>query len=155
MNQGVRFRPVPTTSSLIVLFAVLASPLARASLGDEVGSIDRDRAALQGVTQVTAGPTYETHEIAHPGGNVRQYVAGGRVFAVSWDGVGTPDLRQLLGTYHARYASLVRPQPGNHHVVAVNADGLSIAVARVLRSNHGRVVLTNLVPSAVAADSLR
>jgi Protein of unknown function (DUF2844) len=155
MNDGVTVRPVRATTVLSVLFALLASPLACASLGDEVGSIDRDRAVLQGVTQVTASQAYETHEIAHPGGNVRQYVAGGRVFAVSWDGVGTPDLRQLLGTYHARYAALVRPQPGSHHVVAVNADGLSIAVARVLRSNRGRVVLTNLVPSAVAADSLR
>ncbi len=153
MNVRHRTRCIP--GAALALIAAAASPSAGASLGDEVGSIDRDRAALQGVTQVTAGAGYETHEIAHPGGSVRQYVAGGRVFAVSWEGATTPDLTRLLGTYHTRYAALVRPQPGNHHVVAVNADGLSIAVERVLRASRGRVVLTTLVPSAVAAAGVR
>ena len=155
MTVRAKTRSAPGAGAALALLALAASPLARASLGDDVSSVDRDRASLQGVTQVTAGSGYETHEIAHPGGSVRQYVAGGRVFAVSWDGVATPDLARLLGAYHSHYPALVRPQPGNHHVVAVNADGLSIAVERVLRASRGRVVLTTLVPSAVSAATLR
>lgn len=148
-----RGRPVGL-SALLGLLATLTASLAQASLGNEVASIEHDRLSLNGVTEVTAEAKFERHEIAYAGGHVRQYVTGGRVFAVAWDGTAAPDLKLLLGDYHARYLSMVRPQPGAHHVVNVSGDGLTISVQTILRSHRGQVVVTALVPPGAPVASL-
>ena len=153
---AVRFRTAARAlAPLAAAVALAAAPPALASLGDEVASVERDRAVLNGVTQVSAGDGYEVHEIAHASGSVRQYVAGGRVFAVTWEGSAVPDLALLLGDYHPRYASLIVPQPGNHHVVSVAANGLSVHTQTILRSHRGQVVATSIAPPKTVFASLR
>jgi len=135
--------------------AVAAPAASRAALGDDVHSIERDRAAFSGTLSVRPELTYEVHEITTPTGRVREYLAAGRVFAVAWDGHAVPDLGQLLGAHAREFHDLVRPQPGNHHIVSVSNDQLSVSLRQYPRGVEGHVVVQALLPSGVALAALR
>ena len=153
------FREPPATLSRLMIVASLAAGIALpgrafASLGDEVASIERDRVALTGTHTVAPGPAFEVHDLAVPGGHVKEYVAAGRVFAIAWSGASTPDLSQLLGAYHDAYGSLVKPQPGRHHAVAVDSDSLVIRVSKLPRGIEGKVLVPSLAPAGVTIATL-
>ncbi len=80
---------------LILILGFLSIP-AYATLGQHVSSIDGDR-------KFFSHPLYSVHEISDPYTNIREYVANGIVFAVSWTGQIHPDLAQLFGTYYQNY----------------------------------------------------
>ena len=148
-----RLRALAGAACLVAGLSV--SAVSRASLGDDVTSIERDRVAFKGSTKVTPELTYEVHELTTPSGRVREYLAAGRVFAVSWDGHAVPDLGQLLGVHVAEFHDLVKPQPGNHHVVSVSNDKLIVTMRKLPRGMEGHVVVPALVPSGVSLAALR
>ncbi len=126
-----------------------------AALGEDAASVERDRVAMKGTLKVTPQIVYEVHEITAPTGRVREFVASGRVFAVAWDGPAIPDLNQLLGAHVATFHALVKPQPGNHHVVAIRTDGMIISLRKLPRGMEGHVVVPALMPNGVALAALR
>ena len=134
----------------------LALPAASlAALGDDVGSIERDRAAMKGTLRVTPQITYDVHEITLPSGRVREYIAAGHVFAVAWDGHTNPDLTQLLGTHVETFHALVKPQPGNHHVVSIRTNDMIISLRQLPRGMEGHVIVPSLLPAGIAPAALR
>lgn len=145
-----------TRQRIAGLVVLLALPVAaRASLGDDAPSIERDRVAYHGSVVVTPKDAYVMHEITTPTGRVREYLAQGRVFAVAWDGHTVPDLSQLLGVHLETFQGLVKPQPGNHHVVAIDDPQLSVSLHKLPRGFAGRVVVPALLPAGVPLSALR
>ena len=150
---NIRLKDLALTAAMA---CALTAPVAsHAALGDDVQSIERDRSAFSGTLSVRPELTYDVHEITTPTGKVREYLAAGRVFAVAWNGHAVPDLGQLLGVHVREFHDLVRPQPGNHHIVSVGNDQLTVSLRQYPRGVEGHVVMPALVPSGVALAALR
>lgn len=142
---------------LALVLGIIASPsLTYAALGDDVRSIDADRAHLRGALRITTAERYSVHEIAAPSGmTVRQYVApSGRVFAVTWSGPWPPDLRQLLGPYFERFSrAAASPHAARGPLVVDDAD-LVVRFGGRLRAFVGTAYLPDVTPSGVRAEQL-
>src|SRR5437764_1143213 len=93
--------------SPIVAAAALAAATAPAfaALGGDAASVQGDGQHMKSAVRVTAASTFAVHEMSSPAGIVvREFVGtDGKVFALSWHGMGNPDLRRVLGSYYVRY----------------------------------------------------
>jgi len=142
--------------------AVIAWPaLASASLGGSVSSIESDRLHVQGalVRIATNGP-YTVHELQSASGTViREYVSpAGMVFGVAWQGPWMPDLRQLLGSHFAQYASAVREAQRSrrgHGPIVIDAADLVVHVSGHPRAFAGSAYMPSLLPQGVDPQSVR
>jgi uncharacterized protein DUF2844 len=139
---------------------VWATPAA-ATLGGDRSSVESDRVRMQGaLLRIASNGPYTLHEMRSATGIVvRQYLtSAGVVFGVAWQGPWMPDLRQLLGNYFAQYQSAVQPVQQNrrrHGPIAIEQAGLVIRIVGHARSFSGAVSVTSLVPTGVAAQSIR
>src|ERR1700746_4202778 len=108
-------------------FAALSPAPALAALGGDTASVQADRASMKGPLRVTPGIDYSVHEIQTSAGIViREYAsAQGQVFAVSWQGPGIPDLRQMFGSYYREFAQARTEPHYNHHHRAVRTAGVA------------------------------
>ena len=87
---------------VLALFATLLfSAVSIASLGEAEASIEDDCLAVSGMEgppQVREG--YTMHPVIADGVTLREFTTpGGIVFGVAWDGVRTPDLTRILGSF--------------------------------------------------------
>ena len=140
----------------ISFLAALAALPAHAALGGDVASVLRDGAALGASHAVTPFVGYDLHEATRADGTVlREYVdRDGKVFALSWQGPGSPDVRSLLGAHAAHYDA-VRTKFSNHHVVNIDDGGLAVSIVKLPRGWHGQAVLTAAIPAGVTRNELR
>lgn len=139
------------------LAAVCVSAPALAGLGGDAASVEADRASMKGVSHTTRGVDYDVHEIQTPTGTViHEYVsAQGKVFAVSWDGPGLPDLHQLLGGYAARLAQAQTRSPHyNHHHLRIETPDVVMQFDAYLRSRSGRAWVPALIPQNLASKDI-
>ena len=92
---------------LLLLWALLAAPLARAGLGEPQSSIETEGQHLHARHATAQAPQYTLHVLTMADGSrVQQYVgADGRVMAVRWNTLYKPDLSQLLGSSFPAYAT--------------------------------------------------
>src|SRR5690349_21572751 len=95
-----------------LLLALLLGPVAaHATLGEPEASIENVRRATRttraaGIRRGSGATTYTVHELKNAGGVIREYVsASGVVFAVTWTGHRSPDLKTILGGYEGEYRS--------------------------------------------------
>jgi hypothetical protein len=92
------------------------------------------------------------------GATVREYVSGGKVFAVAWQGTARPDLQQLLGPYYTRAMELVRAdklkRPGRHPI-SIHQSDIVFQMGGHQRGFVGRAYVPDMVPSAVRAVEIR
>ncbi|QCP53250.1 DUF2844 domain-containing protein [Trinickia violacea] len=89
---------------------------------------------------------------------VREYVANGAVFGVSWSGPSMPDLTVLFGSYYAplqQGASDYRKANGGLSMVIVNQAGLVAQVGGRAGAFSGHAYLPNALPSGVAASAIQ
>jgi hypothetical protein len=146
-----------------LFFALMATALGSASpvmaaLGGDVSSVEADRAYLKGaLTGFRTVQGYGVHELTTAAGvHVREYVAGGRVFAVSWQGPVIPDLRQVLGTYHATYAqAAAAPHAGGHRHMKIEQPGLVVESNGRMRAFYGRAWDPALLPANFSVADIR
>ena len=139
------------------LVALGATASAMAALGGDVSSVETDRASLKGaLVHFSTVRGYDVHEITTPAGvHVREYLANGRVFAVSWQGPVIPDLRQLLGAYYASYAQgASAPHPGGHRHLRVEQPGLVVESNGRMRAFYGRAWDPALLPPNFSAADI-
>ena len=89
------------------LLAALWSCVASATLGEEESSISAEPQLANASIKQTELGSYRVHEILQPSGTVIREYAGpdGKVFAVTWHGPFSPNLRQTLGSYFDQYAA--------------------------------------------------
>lgn len=143
--------------ALSLLGLGLTSPVS-ASLGADVASVEADRAALGGALSTTPANGFEVREITTQAGvHVREYLtAQGKVFALSWQGPVRPDLRQMLGSYYARYAQAVTaPHAGGHRHLAVEVPGLVVESNGRMRAFYGRAWDPSLLPANFPIGDIR
>jgi hypothetical protein len=93
-------------SLTVFLFAVKSG---NATLGGSVDSIESDRKVLSAVRGgVAVQNDYTVQEIDYGGTAVREYVSSsGVVFAIAWNGIRSPDLTTLLGSYADEYQKVL------------------------------------------------
>ncbi len=137
------------------------APLAHAALGDTAASIGHDRQVMNAEPSTTSMPSYDRHELkTADGAVVREYAtrdaAGGKVFAIGFDGPTMPDMKTVLGAHYDRYMAAAAARRGhNHHVMTFDADGLVVTIVRMPRGFQGEARLPALVPQGVAVEDLR
>jgi hypothetical protein len=143
---------------LILAVSFVCTPAAHAALGGDAASIAADAAQLRGVEQQSMGPSFGMVAITTDNGIlVHEFVDdSGLVFAVNWSGPAVPDLRGLLGSYFASYASVLSglPNPGRQRAIhAITAD-LVVVCGGHLRAYTGLAYLPARVPAGVAPETL-
>ncbi len=134
-----------------------ASP-AMAALGGDVSSVEADRASLKGaLTGFRTVQGYGVHELTTASGvHIREYVAGGKVFAVSWQGPVIPDLRPVLGTYYASFAqAAAAPHAGGHRHLKIEQPGLVVESNGRMRAFYGRAWDPALLPANFSVADIR
>ena len=128
-------------------------------LGGSEASVQADQAHLQASLQSTAGARYTVHELRTPTGVVvREYVAGGTVFAIAWKGPWPPDMNQLLGSYFATYQQVLQAQSGNRPVrrpIHIQLPELVVRANGHPRSFIGHAYLPDLLPQGVKPEEIR
>ena len=129
----------------------LAFP-AWAALGDNVTSVNNDKAHMKGTLRSVATQHYVKHEIQVPSGQVvREFVSpSGSVFGVAWEGPFQPDLQQLLGSYFEPVKQAVTAQQRHGHgPIFVETTGFVFQQGGHARSFHGRAYVPAMVPQGV------
>ncbi len=141
------------------LVAALATPPARAALGEAGASIAADGRALSAVARGTTDRgAFSVHELVRGGTTIREFVSPQDVvFAVAWSGLADPDLGPLLGSYASDYQRAARSAPRVKGKRASRVAGDSVVVERWghMRDRHGRAWVPDLVPQGVNFDEIR
>ncbi len=147
-----------TSASVGIILAILALPLsARATLGEDAASVRADGAQINATPQMNAVASYTQFEMQTPSGTiVREYVSpAGRVFAIAWNGPLLPDLRQLLGSYFARYLSASDSDVVGTGPRAITQPGFVIQAGGHMRAFFGMAFVPELVPAGVDLADIR
>ncbi|MGV2290427.1 DUF2844 domain-containing protein [Trinickia sp. YCB016] len=108
-------------------------------------------------TQAASGYTVDVTTFSD-GLVVREYVASGAVFAVSWSGPSMPNLTELFGSYYGplqQGAADYRKANGGLSVVIVNQAGLVAQVGGRPGAFSGHAYLPNALPAGVAAGAIQ
>lgn len=139
---------------------VAQSCLSFAALGGDVHSVLADQAHFQGSLKTAQLSAYAVHEIHTQTGTViREYLSpAGTVFAVTWQGGWTPDMRQLLGPYFQRYVAAVQQHAdarfGRRPVRIADPDFV-VEMSGHSRSFAGRAYLPAMMPNGVRAEAIQ
>lgn len=141
----------------LVLWGAAAPRTVSAALGDDVATVESDRAHMRSAVHVTRGARYDTHELASPTGTVvREYVSpDGRVFGVAWEGPWPPDLRQVLGRYFDRFTAHAAKRSRGRGPLVVDEPDFVVVWSGHPRAFHGRAYLRSLLPAGVDAADVR
>jgi len=90
------------------------------------------------------------------GTSVREYVAGGVVFAVAWNGPFLPNLRDLLGRHFATLTDATARQPkGGHGPVRIAQPDVTIESTGHMRAYSGRAWVGSLLPAGFNIDAIQ
>ncbi len=138
------------------LAAAAAAP-ALAALGGDADSVHSDGVSMKSAVRVTANPGFAVHEIASPSGTVvREFVgADGKVFAIAWHGMVNPDLRQVLGSYYARYEQGAAGVLHSHRQLAISQPDFVFINTGRQRAFAGRAWVPGMVPATFSTDDIK
>lgn len=140
---------------------VAGSLPAAASLGDDVSTVQADAAQMRVTAKATQAGSFAVHELkSENGALVREYASpAGKVFAVTWQTAGYPDLRQLLGTYYQQFQSAAQAKQQNQRVrrapLLIHEPGLVVEISGAPRHFVGRAYVPGLLPAGVAESDIR
>jgi hypothetical protein len=142
-----------------LLFSLLATGSAFASLGDHVTTINNDQKVYRtSAHTVRALANYTVHEIANGATTIHEYVdASGTVFAVTWRGGAQPNLETLLGSYLVEFQAMNRSQArilGRHSSSKLSGPHLVIERYGHMRAVQGKAYIPSALPQGVTADVL-
>jgi hypothetical protein len=134
----------------------LWSCVASATLGETESSIAAEPQLASASIKETMRGSYRVHEIQQPSGTVIREYAGldGKVFAVTWHGPFSPNLRQTLGSYFDQYAAAAPSGRQDRNHVQVRESNLVVQVGGHMRAYSGRAYLPQALPSGVTAGDL-
>jgi hypothetical protein len=154
-----RGRPWARAALLAIAAAAICNALpARATLGEDLRSVEGDRLVMQAASDHVPRIAYSVHTLTAQGGMVvREYVSNsGAVFGVAWSGPSMPNLKQLLGATHFdTYVNSPRRQHGGRGHLLVNDGNLVVESNGHMRAFFGRAYLLNAVPAGVRIDEIQ
>jgi len=147
---------------LVMLCLGLIPIVAQATLGESANSVNSDNKALASSVSLIVDKsinttksdgqnqvTYNISTIRTPEGiTINEYVANGKVFAISWSGIRNPDLQQLMGQYFPQYKSAKRTQYGLSGAETSTGD-LVVSTFGVIGDFHGLAYISSLVPDGL------
>ncbi|HLO25974.1 MAG TPA: DUF2844 domain-containing protein [Geobacteraceae bacterium] len=140
--------------------ALFAAPRqVRATLGESADSVESDRATLSAVRgAATARTGYTVHTVTSDAADVREYVSSaGVVFGIAWNGLTSPDLAPLLGSYADEYRQALQQTqrtPGRRHL-QVKAKRVVVEQWGHMRNMQGRAYVPALIPPGVTIDEIK
>ena len=138
---------------------LLAVKSGNATLGGSVDSIESDRKVLSAVRGgVAVQNDYTVQEIDYGGTAVREYASSsGVVFAIAWNGIRSPDLTTLLGSYADEYQKALQGTPHRPGVRHSSVKGDDVVVERwgQVRNLQGRAYAPALIPTGVSIDEIK
>jgi hypothetical protein len=142
------------------LFALSLMPhsTAYAVIGAKEPSIDSDVQRVHGTRTMRHFEHYRVHEIADPARTVREYVAeNGTIFAVTWRGVGQPDLGQLFGNYYQEYldAEKTTSTPAGRMPKKIQSSHMVVQKFGRMGDVQGKAYIPSLLPDGFNLKSLQ
>ncbi|MDN7675550.1 DUF2844 domain-containing protein [Burkholderia oklahomensis] len=162
MNNKKSFPPTRRRLARVLLIAA-AVALAPAAAQSQLGSTAPNSSArpfAQTSPPLFSGAVTMRSHVDAGGTTIREYATRtGLVFAYTWDGPTSPNLRQLLGERFATYQSHAvstdaRTRTGLHAGRVAQSDFVVEAGGR-MRAYVGRAWLPGAVPSGVSIDDLQ
>jgi len=144
----------------LTMVSLTAAPSARAALGEAANSVMADRKALsaaRGATVLTHA-NYTVQEFESDAITVREYISlSGIVFGIAWNGLGYPDLTQLLGSYANEYWEALRRMPRMHGQISqqVKTDRVVVEKWGHMRNLEGRAYAPALIPQGVTISDIK
>jgi hypothetical protein len=138
------------------VLGTLWSCVASATLGETEAAIATEPQLAHAAIKETMRGSYRVHEIQQSSGTVIREYAGldGKVFAVTWHGPFSPNLRQTLGTYFDQYVAAAPAGRQDRNHMQVRASNLVVQVGGHMRAYTGRAYLPQALPSGVTAGDL-
>lgn len=101
---------------------------------------------------------YTVSEIKKNSVLIREYAAGGFVFAVTWEGLGQPELPVLLGKYFGDYQESAAQTPrirGVRFQRRVEGQRVVVETYGHMRSLQGRAYAPDLMPKGVHLNEIK
>jgi len=145
--------------ALLATACCLSSTFTYASLGGAASTVSDDQIKLIANRQSTASQGYTVNEMVLPSTTVvREYIAGGKVFAVTWRGPSAPNVQQLLGTYVEQATADVkafRQSHGGIGPVSVSSGDFVFQSGGHMGFYTGRAYIPSAVPSAVKIPDIQ
>lgn len=130
----------------------------QAALGEGAGSAAADLKVLssgRSSSEVRTG--YTVRQVQADALTLREFISpAGIVFAVAWQGMIHPDLKPLLGSYHADYTTALEkasPRPGSRRL-QVRAKNVVVEKWGQMRNLQGRAYVPDLIPPGVKIDEI-
>lgn len=141
----------------LMILAALWSCVASATLGEPDSAISAEPQFSKARIKETALGSYRVHEIQQPSGTVIREYAGldGKVFAVTWHGPFSPNLRQTLGSYFDPYVAAAPAGRQDRNHMQVRTSNLVVQVGGHMRAYSGRAYLPQAMPSGVTPGDLQ
>jgi hypothetical protein len=138
------------------MIGTLWSSVASATLGETEASIATERQLASASIKETMLGSYRVHEIQQPSGTVIREYAGldGKVFAVTWRGPFSPNLRQTLGSFFDQYVAAAPAGRQDRNHIQVHESNLVVQVGGHMRAYSGRAYLPQALPSGVTPGDL-
>lgn len=144
--------------ALAVSIAAMFPARARAELGGDLNSVERDRVRMNASATVTPMGRYTVHEMrSDSGSTVREFATPeGKVFAVAWQGPFPPDYQHLLGPYFAQLQQATAQQRRPRRApLTVEAPGLVFQSFGHFRDLSGRAYVPQMLPAGVGVEEIR
>jgi hypothetical protein len=139
---------------------ILNSTSVFAALGGDLKTVEQDRERLVAkVKTATMKEKYLVQEITKPGLTIHEYVSTeGKVFAISWEGIRHPDMKELLGSYAEEVEYTQRGQAknaGRSSSVVMQSKNVYIQKYGHMRAARGRVILSAMLPDGVDENEIQ
>jgi hypothetical protein len=153
----VRSGWIGVLSRAVTVSLVLLPAGARADLGGDARSVERDRAKMKASLVVRPMGRYAVHEMTSASGTrVREFATPeGRIFAVAWQGPFHPDYQQLLGSYFPRLQQATGQRRARRAPVVIEAPGFVFQLTGHLRGLAGRAWVPELLPAGVGVEDIQ
>ncbi|HJV36678.1 DUF2844 domain-containing protein [Geomonas sp.] len=145
-------------AAIVILSAAHTGP-AFATLGEGADSVAKDRKALSATKRATTtrAANYSVQEVVSDTVTVREFISpDGVVFAVAWNGLTTPDLTTLFGSYFPEYqdAKQQAPRRHGHKQSRVKSGNIVVETWGHMRNLQGRAYVPALVPGGVNLEEI-
>lgn len=144
-------------ATLALTGAMVAGP-ACAQLGGTASAPPSARAFAQTTTSLFNGAAVRRTYIDAGGTTINEYASStGQIFAYTWSGPTSPDLRQLLGTHFSDYQAGVATAHENAglHGGRVVQPGFVVEAGGRMRGYTGRAWMPAALPPGVSIDDLQ
>ena len=144
-----------------LLLAAWAAAPARATLGEDLASVQADTLRLAATRRVSSALQSQVHTLTlADGSTIRQHLGSdGRVWAISWSTRFKPRLDELLGSHFPAYAQAaqqaLQQRAGVRHRAALAQGDLVVESTAHLGAHVGRAYLRSRAPAAALPDALR